>query len=90
MPDSLRSDTKRIRKGREVSEFCKQCSLKIFKEDYRELANIIHQADVDVGLYAIVLCEECGPTLVDVDGTCISYNCLEKHGVDTEYESWLK
>jgi hypothetical protein len=43
-----------------MSDFCKQCSIKIFKEDFKDLAGLGQRAEV--------LCEECGPIFVNMDG----------------------
>lgn len=51
-----------------MADFCKQCSIDIFGEDFRELANITTPEETAKELYAHVLCEECGPILVDHNG----------------------
>lgn len=63
-----------------MADFCKQCSLDIFKEDFKELAGITKPEEQVAGQYAVVICEGCGPTLVDVDGACVSAGCMKKHG----------
>lgn len=64
-----------------MAEFCKQCSTAIFGEDFGELAGLSTADDTAQGLYALVICEGCGPTQVDHDGACIAPDCIEKHGV---------
>lgn len=61
-----------------MADFCKQCSEKIFGEDFKELANITTLENQMQGLYAIVICEGCGPTQVDNAGKCIVDDCLEQ------------
>lgn len=63
-----------------MADFCKQCSEKLFGEDIGDLANITKPGDQAEGKYAVVICEGCGPIQVDVDGRCVSVDCLEKHG----------
>lgn len=66
-----------------MADFCKQCSVLIFGEDFRELAGITSSEDQERGFYAVTLCEGCGPILVDSDGACLSVDCggdHRKHG----------
>lgn len=57
-----------------MADFCKQCSIDIFMEDYGDLRRIAEEGDK-----AYVICEGCGPTLVNHDGECIG-DCDKKHG----------
>lgn len=57
-----------------MADFCKQCSEKLFDRDYKELANLCKAGHM-VG----VLCEECGPTVVDEKGVCQG-KCYHNHG----------
>ncbi len=71
-----------IQRGRiDMAEFCKQCSLDIFGEDYRELAGLTPDKKGRE-----VICEGCGMIRVDSDGQCLSRNCLKAgktgHGLD--------
>lgn len=61
-----------------MADFCKQCSEKIFGDDFRELANITTPEDTTNQLYASTICEGCGWTLVDHEGKCVADDCLEK------------
>jgi hypothetical protein len=67
-----------------MADFCKQCSLDIFGEDFRELAGL--DKDPNDDLYPVVLCEGCGPIQVNNDGECISKDCFKVgkpgHGVE--------
>lgn len=62
-----------------MADFCKQCSLMNFGEDFGDLAGITKPEDQADNRYALVLCEGCGAIQVDVEGVCVSYDCLEKH-----------
>lgn len=46
-----------------MADFCKDCSLKIFGEDFGDLAGIVEPGDV---LYSI--CEGCDATMFDHTG----------------------
>ncbi len=59
-----------------MASFCKQCSIELFGEDFRDLANI---GALEPGMGWCVLCEDCGWTIVDSDGKCIAERC-SKHG----------
>lgn len=63
-----------------MADFCAQCSKEIFGEDSGDLAGISKLNDEAKGLYPIVLCEGCGPIMVDHAGNCISSDCLKNHG----------
>ena len=67
-----------------MAEFCKQCSLDNFGEDFGDFADMrdvkLTQEEKDEGMGWSVLCEGCGPTIVDDEGVCIATNCLKKHG----------
>ena len=62
-----------------MADFCKQCSLEIFGEDLRDLADITSKSDWQMGYSRLVLCEGCGPIQVDPDGNCINDDCLGNH-----------
>lgn len=57
-----------------MADFCKECSIEIFGEDFKDLANINTPEDSDKKLYAYVLCEGCGPILVDHTGTKVPWD----------------
>ena len=56
-----------------MADFCKQCSLEIFCEDFGEMAGISTPEHTVAGRYAVVLCEGCGPCQVDHEGKCFSH-----------------
>lgn len=60
-----------------MADFCKQCSEELFSEDFEDFKGL-GELEKDYG--HSVLCEGCGPTLVDNNGYCITRDCLEKHG----------
>jgi len=56
-----------------VADYCQQCSIELFGEDHRELAGLGPEGQtLEPGYGWSVLCEGCGPTLVDDDGKCIA------------------
>jgi|PlaIllAssembly_1097288.scaffolds.fasta_scaffold333994_3 hypothetical protein len=55
-----------------MADFCKECSIKLFGEDFHDLAGLISEEKVKEGLGVSVLCEECGIILVDHTGKRIS------------------
>jgi hypothetical protein len=57
-----------------MADFCKQCSVEMFGEDFGDLANLCAE-----GQRAHVICEGCGFTVVDKDGICVSDMCLSQH-----------
>lgn len=69
-----------------MADFCKQCSIDNFGEDTRDF---VHQRRAPDGQLLTlhpgegwaVLCEGCGPTIVDDDGRCVMANCIERHGL---------
>jgi len=67
-----------------MADFCKQCSMDIFGEDFGDLAKLCTKKENEQGLYAIVVCEGCGTTLVDNEGRCVSSDCLRKHSESKE------
>jgi hypothetical protein len=56
-----------------MADFCRQCSLELFGEDYGDFAGIASTGEV-----ALVLCEDCGLTHVDQWGRCVS-DCDKYH-----------
>lgn len=63
-----------------MADFCKQCSLDIWGEDFGDMANISKPEDTVKGLYASVICEDCGIIQVDHEGNCITHESKPKHG----------
>jgi hypothetical protein len=71
----------KIHWGKQMADFCQQCSLAIFGEDFGDLktGKDLPPAPPIQGWDAI--CEGCGPTIVDANGKCIG-DCLEHHSQD--------
>ena len=63
-----------------MADFCQQCSIEAFGEDFKDLADLGPADDLKVGHGWFALCEDCGPTVVDQEGQCISKHCDKKHG----------
>lgn len=57
-----------------MADFCQQCSIDIFGEDFKELAYLCEE-----GMYVTVICEGCGVTCVDHEGRCCVDDCLVNH-----------
>ena len=54
-----------------MAEFCKQCSIKVFGEDFSDFENIVTEEQEKRGFVIHVLCEECGVTYVNRAGECM-------------------
>ena len=63
-----------------MANFCKQCSIEIFQEDFADLAGF----SVNRQELISVLCEGCGNAVVDNTGECVNRDCLKKHGVPND------
>ena len=61
-----------------MADFCRQCSIETFGEDFGDLKGLSTPEHTAQGLYAVVLCEDCGPIQVDHEGNCISPDCWKK------------
>lgn len=72
-----------------MADFCKQCSIDLFGQDYGDLKGITKQNDWENGGACVVICEGCGFIQVDPEGNCVSQDCIEKgkpgHGLP-----WVK
>ena len=63
-----------------MADFCKQCSVEMFGQDYGDLANLNTEPLLE-GYGIPVICEGCGYILVNEKGECISKDCLRNgHG----------
>ena len=83
-----------------MADFCQQCSIRFFGEDFRDLAIGDDNPDATSTDRFIVQCEGCAPigtfapngslvltyTVVDKDGRCV-LDCSEHHGTET-MDSW--
>lgn len=61
-----------------MADFCKQCSIEIFGEDFKELDGL-----VPTGHTIRTICEGCGVVLVNHLGECIDPGC-PKHGKEVD------
>lgn len=61
-----------------MADFCQQCSIENFGEDYGDLSDLTTPEMMKEGIARVVLCEGCGPIQVDPAGRCISVDCLER------------
>lgn len=61
-----------------MADFCKQCSINIFGEDYGDLASITEQKEWEEGRAVCTICEGCGPIQLDPQGNCVSTDCMCK------------
>ena len=59
-----------------MADFCKQCSLTLFGEDFKELAGLTAPASWKLGCAMAAICEGCGYIQVDPEGNCVSKDCL--------------
>ena len=64
-----------------MADFCKQCGVAMFGDDYGDLSGLSTAEDTENGLFCCVLCEGCGPIQVDHTGACISSDCA-LHGTE--------
>lgn len=59
-----------------MADFCKQCSLAVFNQDFGDFASIVTEEEfTNKFLVGIVLCENCGPIEVNHLGECVSEKC---------------
>lgn len=70
-----------------MSDFCKQCSIDVFGEDFGDFAITLPPGAGPHDGYRFVLCEGCGPScIVDPTGKCVSHGCLKQHGIFKELD----
>jgi hypothetical protein len=63
-----------------MADYCKQCSVRYFGKDEKDLAGLISESEVKQGLGAVVICEGCGFVLVNHLGECLGGEaCCESH-----------
>jgi len=66
-----------------MADFCQQCSIEMFGEDFGDLKGLSTKQDTKDGLYSSALCEGCGIAIVDHAGICVDEHCLKGHGKKT-------
>ena len=63
-----------------MADFCQQCSVEMFDMDFGDLSGLGDGKKLEPDKGWLVLCEGCGPIVVDDGGRCVSDDCLKKHG----------
>ena len=61
-----------------MADYCRQCSMTVLGAYFGDLSRYTTEADTKQNIFAEVLCERCGSTRVDHDGTCIG-PCDKSH-----------
>ena len=63
-----------------MADYCQQCSIDQFDQDFRELAGITSVAAWEQDKACAVICEGCGFIQVDPEGRCVTEDC-SLHGL---------
>lgn len=70
-----------------MADFCEQCTANYFRKDPGDPTPANDFSDIGKGRPPLepnegypVICEGCGPTLVNEKGECIEADCIEHHG----------
>lgn len=63
-----------------MADYCKQCAEEIGFSDTDDLAYLVTEDQAKSGLFANVTCEDCGVTIVNHKGECMSKTCDKEHG----------
>lgn len=63
-----------------MADLCRQCSIETWGKDVKDLCALGKGKPLAPGYGWSVICEGCGPTLVDNRGVCISNKCIKEHG----------
>jgi len=67
-----------------MADFCKQCSIELFGEDFEDLKGLGDGKVLEPGFGWSCLCEGCGSAIVNDEGECIAAHCIKKHGVSSD------
>ena len=59
-----------------MADYCKQCSIGNFGQDFEELAKLLPEEKYTSEIGALALCECCGPIVVDYEGARMSKDFL--------------
>jgi len=62
-----------------MADYCKQCALKMFGDDTRDLAGLSTADHTKRNLFVPVICEGCGFIYVDHEGNCQGGEACEQH-----------
>lgn len=70
-----------------MASYCRTCSISMFGEDYRELAELMDEEQYTTDVGALALCECCGPIVVDYNGSRMGAfaeecDCADKEPVE--------
>lgn len=57
-----------------MADFCRQCSLRIFGQDFGDLKHLVTEEQANEDKCADVICEGCGPTQVNRRGDCVNHD----------------
>ncbi len=65
-----------------MADFCAQCAkdMNFPESDFLWVSEHLTPEEEADGMGIVVLCEGCGPILVNRLGECISQDCCENHG----------
>ena len=63
-----------------MADFCKQCSIQQFGEDFGDLAGLCTEMDNEHNQYPNALCEGCGFIQVNHLGECVTTGCSHEQG----------
>ena len=66
-----------------MADFCKQCSIAIFGEDFGDLKGLGQDDDPPDSVYSVI-CEGCGVTVVNKAGECVVSDCMVDHATGEE------
>lgn len=65
-----------------MASFCRQCAYEMWgDENLTDLGGLSTIQNTNMGLFALTLCEGCGPNQVDHTGRCVSVDCVRQHGL---------
>jgi len=67
-----------------MADFCKQCSIEIFGEDFGDLARILTPEQEADDMVMPAICEGCGYTYVNCAGECVGTCCDKRHYLPKE------
>lgn len=61
-----------------MADFCRDCSIALFGQDFGDMANLLKPEEYTDEMGALVLCECCGPIVVDKDGKRMSVDFFKE------------
>lgn len=65
-----------------MADFCEQCTKALYPDEdvTNDFVNLQNYPPLKQGEGFVVICEGCGPTMVNNAGVCIDPTCFKKHG----------